>query len=407
MPHAAIRFSRYCQDTRSSSLFHYCISGDDRLAKQAIHAFASSMLPGGLIQARYPAQFNQVITGFSLFWVLQICDNLLFFGDKLFARKYLPEVDAVLDFFQRHIGPHGLVEGLPRDHWLFVDWVESWASPELDFDPGVPLAGRKNGIFTFFSMLYVYVLAEAAELANSCGRPGLAEEWNQRRQPLIDAIHKYCFDGRFFTDSLTSVCDPHLHVYSQHCQIWGILCGVPVGGADEEKRILLESFYPEAEGPSSTPGFSTCSYPMWFYAYRAFSKVGIYDEVFDRSLGPWRKMLENHLTTWEEDSVTCRSDCHAWSSTYIFEAMTEIAGLKPLAPGWKVIAFAPRVILSHRLCAKFPLGRGQSAEVGWFLDENGSKIVVLKLQVAADVRVMMPDGRAWEEHQVTEIKFCC
>lgn len=365
------------------------------------------MLPGGLIQARYPAQLSQVITGYSLFWILQVCDNLLIFDDKPFARRYLSEVDAVLDFFHRHIGPHGLVEGLPKDHWLFVDWVESWGSPEHGFSPGVPLAGRQNGIFTYFSMLYAYVLAEAAKLAHACGRPGLSEEYKKRRQPLIEAIHKHCFDGQFFTDSLNSIRDTNVHPYSQHCQIWGVLCGAVMGGHEEEQRILMDSFYPVTGTPTPNFGFSTCSYPMWFYAYRAFSKVDMYDQIFDRSLGPWRNMLSNHLTTCEEDSVTRRSDCHAWSSTYLYEAMTEVAGLKPLAPGWKVISFAPRVALSPRLHAKFPLGNDQMAEVDWSLRKDGSKSVALRLQKAVDVRVLLPDGSVREEQQVTQVSFQC
>lgn len=385
---------RYCQDTRSSALFHYCLSGDDRLARQAIHAFASSLLPEGVIQARYPAQRPQVITGFSLFWVLQVCDHLQFFDDRPFASRYLPIIDAVLNFFHRHIGPYDLVEGLPKDHWLFVDWVDRWESLADGASPGVPLAGRKNGIFTYFSMLYAYVLRKAGELVTACGRHGVADEYTHRQRPLVRAIQEHCFDGRFFTDSLAKGSS---HAYSQHCQVWGILCGA--AGQYDQKRILMQAFYPEA---GSLPAFSACSYPMWFYAYRAFSQVGIYEQVFDRSLAPWRTMMNNNLTTWEEDPVSRRSDCHAWSSTYILEAMTEIAGLKPLASGWKAIAFSPKVSLSPHLNAKFPLGRDQVAHVRWSQETH---TVILELRYAADVVTVLSDGSVREEHQVTRVVF--
>jgi hypothetical protein len=100
-----LRLYRYGEDARSEMPFHYNMSGDDRLAKQAIVAFAFSARGDGILHGRYPAQGAQIITIFSLFWVLQVCDHHLYFGDD-----------------QNHIGSYGLVEGLPGKYWNFIDW---------------------------------------------------------------------------------------------------------------------------------------------------------------------------------------------------------------------------------------------------------------------------------------------
>lgn len=63
---------------------------------------------------------------------------------------------------------------------------------------------------------------------------------------------------------------------------------------------------------------------MQFYALRAFAIVGdgVYEEMRAQVWNPWRRMLRNNLTTWEEDDVRQRSECHAWGSVPIYEFCT-------------------------------------------------------------------------------------
>ena len=113
--------SRYSGDTRTVGLFHYLLSGDDRLMRQSIITFASSLTPEGLTQSRFPSHLPQIIAGFSLYWILQVCDHHLFFGDEKFSRSFLPRIDGVLEFFDSHVDELGLVSGLPYDCWQYVD----------------------------------------------------------------------------------------------------------------------------------------------------------------------------------------------------------------------------------------------------------------------------------------------
>jgi hypothetical protein len=47
---------QYASDSRLEMLFTYSCSSDIRLQEYAIDLFASSMLPEGLIQSRFPSQ---------------------------------------------------------------------------------------------------------------------------------------------------------------------------------------------------------------------------------------------------------------------------------------------------------------------------------------------------------------
>jgi hypothetical protein len=66
----------------------------------------------------------------------------------------------------------------------------------------------------------------------------------------------------------------------------------------ERSYLLTEAF---VEGSN----FFKCSYVMKFYALRAFAMAGdnVYEGQWKMALAPWRAMLCNNLSTWEEDDV--------------------------------------------------------------------------------------------------------
>jgi hypothetical protein len=364
-------------------LFHYLLSGDDRLMRQAIANFAASVTPCGLTQSRFPSHAPQIIAGFSLYWVLQICDHFMFFGDKSFARSFVPRIDGVFEFFDSHIDELGLVSGLPEGIWQYVDWVTTWGATDEHPDKGVPTSGRKSNRHTYFTMLYAYVLQKGAELIRHVGRPGNAEEYETRAAQLLEAIRKNCYDGEFFTDSTADVADELS--YSQHCQVFAVLSGAAT--PEQRERILSESF--------TNPRFSNCSYMMRFYAFRALAEAGgqLYDKFWTSMWAPWRQMLVNNLSTWEEDDVRQRSDCHAWGSVPIYEYCTELAGICPVAPGSSKIRFKPRLQLSESIEAKIALGHENMAHVSWRQGNGNAKHIQLKLDQPVEVISQLPGGQ--------------
>jgi hypothetical protein len=382
---------RYSGDSRSVGLFHYLLSGDDLLMRQAITHFASSVTPEGLTQSRFPSHVSQIIAAFPLYWILQVCDHHLFFGDTPYARSLLPCIDGVLDFFDSHVDALGLVSGLPYDVWQYVDWVTSWGATDEHPDKGVPTSGRRSNRHTYFSMLYAMVLRQTAQLVRAVGRPGHADEYEARAESLVQAIRTHCFDGRFFTDSTAEVAD--VLSYSQHCQVFAVLCGA----CQPENRapLLTDSF--------ADPLFSKCSYVMQFYALRALALAGddVYEEAWSRVWVPWRAMLANNLSTWEEDDVRQRSDCHAWGSVPIYEYCTELAGVKPVAPGAAKVLFKPRVRLSEAIDAKVALGKDNLAMVRWSTMVDGEKEIELRLKKAIEVVSQLP-GSGKEEHGIID-----
>ncbi|KAG8631818.1 hypothetical protein KVT40_000958 [Elsinoe batatas] len=371
---------QYIGDSRTVGLFHYLISGDDLLMRRTISNFAASITADGLPQSRYPSQVPQIIAGFALYWILQVNDHYLYFGDADYTKSFLPRIDGVLSYFGAHVNEQGLVAGLPEDVWQFVDWVTTWGATDTHPDKGVPTSGRSGNLHTYFTLLYAYVLRCAADLVQGLGRSGVADEYRQRAIALSVAARKNCFNGRFFTDSTADIDDDS--AYSQHCQVFAVLAGACQG---LDIAALLENSF-------ANSAHSKCSYMMMFYAFRAFKAAGddAYNKLWQTAWDPWRNMLTKNLTTWEEDDVRQRSDCHAWGSVPLYEYCTELAGVEPVAPGCKEIVFSPRITLSEAVEAKVMLGRNNSAVVKWSRDSKGATTVELRLDQPVIVTSRLP-----------------
>jgi hypothetical protein len=337
---------QYAMDTRSSALFTYYVSSDDRLAKQAIIQIHSSFEAHmGLTASRAPSHNRQYIPHFSLFWILMLHDHFKFFGESEFILKFMPVADAILNYFHCHIDKNlGLVfsdeqEGI----WNFVDWAEEWRPY------GIPPAVTKTGVSTYTNHLYAYALKTSAQLLWALGRTGLADEYLGRARLVVQSINEYCFDGEYYTDGLASNADKATD-YSQHNQVWAVMSGAATG--ERSQRILRKCLSGE-----STNDFTQASISMSFYTLRALSEAGagIYEEHYHRFWEPWKKQLSLGLTTWEEDTVSHRSDCHAWGSVPLHEFMAEVVGLRPEEPGWASISFEPRLELYSEVQATVPL----------------------------------------------------
>jgi hypothetical protein len=381
---------QYAMDTRSSCLFTYYISADDRLARQAIIQLHNSFQARiGLTASRAPSSQLQIIPNFSLYWVCMLHDHFTFYNDRDFIRTLLPVVDAVLNFFHSRIQGHtGLVvlrneEGV----WNFHDWAEPWRPY------GIPPSVEESGISTYTNSLYAYTLKLAGDLQKGCGdRPWMASEYSQRASRIASALKAHCFDGRYFTDSLASNSDRKTNI-SQHSQVWAVLCGA-VSGLDAQ--TLLKDVLRSSRGEDDS--LVRTSISMSFYTLRATSTAGgsLYDDLYTEFWQPWRDQLALNLTTWEEDDVSQRSDCHAWGSAPIHELLAEVAGVKPAQPGWDQIRFAPRLSLYPDFKATVPFhrrGRISLAKVLWCPSGGEKTLVELRIEGLVDpvsVKVKLP-----------------
>ncbi|MEK4474775.1 family 78 glycoside hydrolase catalytic domain [Paenibacillus sp. FSL R7-0048] len=300
---------QYTMDTKLMMEFTYLLSGDDRLARRAMEDYKASQLPNGMLQSRYPSVLPQVIPSFSLYWIGMIHDHYRSFGDMALVNQYRLALLSVLDWFDQHLTPEGLVDRTPRQYWNYFDWVEEWPLGAPDCTDDAPA--------TVLSLMYAAALEQAAELLAASGWTQIAGELRQRKAAVNAAVMDCCrlTNSLLFRDSPEATAGTQ---HSQHTQVWAVLAGTVdvVEGA-----ALLESTLTDTS-------LAKLSLPMSYYLFRALEKCGMYD----RSFGLWTrwlKQLELNLTTLPEiDSTGTRSDCHAWSALPITEFTRGILGVQ-------------------------------------------------------------------------------
>jgi alpha-L-rhamnosidase len=363
---------QYVGDTRIQALISYVVSGDDRLARQAIRAFARSRRSEGITSSRYPAREPQYIPPFSLLWVGMVHDFWQYRDDPAFVREQLPVTRTVLEWFLDHTSPTGLLGRLPW--WSFLDW-----SPR--FEAGVP-PQETDGQSAPLSLQMVNALREAADLEEATGDPMRAVRYRQRAQAAADTVVKLCWD-----DARGLVADrPSKDRFSQQTNILAVLAGaLPPGQVDRVLDKILAAGAPppgEEEAPATSDTErepARASYYFRFYLARALEKAGR-GNAYLLQLEPWREMLDLGLSTWAERPGRTRSDCHAWSAHPNYDLLTIVAGIRPASPGFRSVRIEPHLGTLGQLDVRMPHPRG-AITASYRRDDK-----------ALEVRIHLPPG---------------
>jgi hypothetical protein len=328
---------QYVGDTRIQALISYAVTGDDRLARQALRAFDDSRTPEGVTRSRYPSSLPQSIPTFSLLWVGMVRDYWMYRPDPEPARASLPGTRTVLAWFATHEQPDALLNQLPW--WSFVDWVSSGAIPTYD-------AHHESCVTT---LEYLGALNDAADLEKALGDPLLATRYQARAAHVRSGLASQCWSV-----SRGLVADtPDQKNFSQQANVLAVLYDVVP--RDRQQQVLRQMLAIE---PGTTPdGVLSASYYFRFYLARALEHAGLADEYL-RSVDPWRKLLPLHFSTWPEVPGDTRSDSHAWTSHPIYDLLTLVAGIEPASPGFATVRIAPHLGPLPSLTATYPHPEG-------------------------------------------------
>jgi alpha-L-rhamnosidase len=328
---------QYVGDTRIQALISYAVTGDDRLAKQAIQSFDDSRIPEGLTQSRYPTGQPQIIPTFSLLWIGMVHDYWMYRPDTSQVKAALPGTRTVLGWFSQYEQPDGLLRKLPW--WSFVDWVSTGELPTYG----------ANGESCTTTLEYLGALTDAAELEQAMGDRDLATREAQKAQHVRSGLYEKCWDAgrKLLADN------PDHTAFSQQSNTLGVLFDVI---PREEQQDVLRRLVDVAPG-TAPEGILSGSYYFRFYLARALEHAGMADEYL-ASLKPWRDLLPLHFSTWPETPGQTRSDSHAWSAHPIYDLLTLVAGIEPASPGFATVRIAPHLGDLREVSAQFPHPQG-------------------------------------------------
>ncbi|MGA7340049.1 MAG: alpha-L-rhamnosidase C-terminal domain-containing protein [Terracidiphilus sp.] len=333
---------QYVGDTRIQALISYVMTGDSRLARQAIVSLDDSRVPEGITQSRYPSARPQFIPPFSLLWVGMLHDYWMYVDDEPLVKETLPHTRTVLDWFAAQQRPDGLL-GRMR-WWEFGDWT-------TNYPYGVP-PQESDGGSTFLTLQFIEGLRDAEDMELAFGSSERAHQYAERIRKATAALNAQSWDARYglFADA------PAKKSWSIEANVLSVL--LDVAPRTEQSAILrrLLASKPDAqtmvEG-RTVPAMSTPTYYFRFYLSRALEHAGMAD-LYLQQLQPWYDMLRLGLTTWAENPEPTRSDCHAWSASPNYDLLTLIAGIRPDVPGFRKVRITPHLRGLHHLDASMP-----------------------------------------------------
>lgn len=338
MSDAAYEQMQYVGDSRVHNLSLLTLSGDDRLTRNALVQFDQSRIPEGLTYACYPNPFHLIIPSYSLIWIDQVYDYMMWKDDKAFIAGFELGIRSVLQWFEQKMQPNGLMGKM--DWWGALAWPRHYKNGE----PPTIYSGNN----TLYTLHYAYTLRHAADIFDYLGKPAQATEYRNLANQICMQVNRLCKNqGGLYTES------PDDKQVSQITNLIAILADAVTG--EEAHQLMGKLLEPK-------DWFGQVDLFLHLYLFEAMNKTG-YQDKFIGEISEWQLMMDRNMSTfaevpleWGEENQ--RSECHPWSSAPNVFLFKTVCGIKPTSVGHKTVEIAPSFgeLTSIKAVYPHPLG---------------------------------------------------
>jgi len=352
MSDAAYEQMQYTGDSRVHNLSLLTLSGDDRLTRNSLIQFDQSRIPEGLTYACYPNPFHLIIPSYSLIWIDQVFDYMMWKDDRKFISGFEPGIRNVLDWYERKLQANGLLGKI--DWWGALAWPRHYNNGE---PPDV-----YKGSNTLYTLHYAYTLRHASEIFRFLGKSEQASLYSLRADEICAAVNKLCRNSEgYYTESIDN------KQISQITNILAILAEAVKG--EEAKQLTTKLLEPK-------DWFGQVDLFLHLYLFEALNKTGLQSHFFEE-LSEWKLMKERGMTTfaevpleWGEENQ--RSECHPWSSSPNYHFFRTVCGIRPVVPGHREIVIEPHFGNLTSVKAVYPHHLGN---ISMSVERKGSGLV--------------------------------
>ncbi len=369
-------------DARNEALIDYYINGDMRLARRSLELVVPSLQRSGLPESQVPSGWQDILSTWSLLWVLACAEHYEFSGDEAFLDRVLPAVlQTCRTLLADHINDQGL---FAIEAWNMLDWA------------GMDTPNR--GVVTHLNAWLVKALRTTAALVAE-GDPKTHREFVTAAQQVQEAMNKYLWHAgeQAFADSLHA--DGSLSpVISQQTNAVVYLCDCVEG----ERRQLLRRYVTDAP-----PNWVQIGSPfMMFFTFESMVKHGDYGTMVQWIRKYWGMMLDRGATTcWEmfpgfEKDRWTRSHCHAWSAAPGYFLPAYVLGVRPLTPGWNSILIAPQPVDLTWCRGRVPTPHG-CVDVHW-TTESSEALLRVEVELPPGTSGVVQLAKDWPEPRVAQ-----
>ena len=269
-------------------------------------------------------------------------DYLMYTGDKELIRKFLPQMETILETFNTWKDDDCLLT-VPKECKNFFDW--SFDLREFD--------GKKTSLINY---LYIMSMKATMELAELVDADINHSKYQQRIEQTANSSNKSFFkdDTNLLADCLDD--DIPSEQSSQMAHAFALLSGEfdPV-----HREHLINAL-----------GNENVKEPdlfLFFFVFEAMKKYGKNNEVLALIRKYWGDIVRSGCPTiWEygvhvkgkQGSCNCGSLCHAFSIAPVDFFQTVILGIEPLEPGFSKFKVAPDPLDLNSADGKIPSPHG-------------------------------------------------
>ncbi len=359
-------------DARNEALIDYYVNGDYRLAKRCLKLVAQSLERSPLPESQVPSGWQNILTAWSILWLLASVEHYTYTGDGDFARDIYPTVAKTCHtFVHDYINDDDLLE---IDAWNMLDWA--------------PMDTPNQGVITHQNAWLVRALREVAQLAEDLDVTTAKEDvplFREYAERIKAAINRHLWsdeqkafvDARHADGTLSSV-------VSQQTNTVIYLCDC----ASDEHQSFVAQYVKDVPDDWVSIG----SPFMMFFSFEALVKQGDFQKIVDWTRHYWGLMLDEGATTcWEtfpgfqKDRWT-RSHCHAWSSAPGYFLPAYQLGVRPMEPGFSRVLIQPETVDLAWCRGIVPSPRGDIS-VHWELGNDFTISVELPPEVEALIKL--------------------
>jgi|HubBroStandDraft_1064217.scaffolds.fasta_scaffold02988_6 alpha-L-rhamnosidase len=300
---------------------------------------AESQRPDGLTQMFAPGDHKTdglLIPDWTLQWILCAGDHFRYAGDLATIETIFPSILKALAWFERQIGPSGLVADMP--YWHFMDWA------------GVGRHGEAGALNAQLAGAF----RVAAELALAVGWPREAERLAARAAAISQALNARHWDARrgVYVDMVDPVSGKQELWASQHATaaiaLWADApadrARAALGRISESQRLTFTAAPPIAPTGATLEPEDGVVLANTFYSHFVYEalarhqKLGEALRLMRERYGP---MLARGATTLWESFEPTASLCHGFSATPTYQLSRRVLGVAPAAPGFAEILLSP------------------------------------------------------------------
>lgn len=334
----------YTMDSRNQMLCGYYAFGEYEFARESIRLLGLSQRKDGFLELCAPAKVPITIPSFTLIWIVQLQEYVLYSGDIQFALDMWKNAEQIIrTFWMLSRGSDLVPPQYESEYWNFYEWADC-----LFGHNHITAERDKNNNHNFDAPLnafYYMALRSAVTLAKT-----LAEYSKDSAFRDLEAWYEMLAQGvrnnfdQTFWDSekglyATYMINGELKHYAELTNALALYAGLVPEAKKERVASVLAS---DNDLVKVTLSYSIFKYEALLATDEKYGKY-VFDDITDK----WGYMLYNKATTfWETingswDFGNAGSLCHGWSAVPVLFYYKYVLGISPQIPGFKDYKFSP------------------------------------------------------------------